>query len=137
MNSLITHFLRLLLIGNRIKYKIISINSFNTYLLSLISFTNIFHCRRMNIDSFNPIQDGLFWSCSRIGGGKKVPLPKICHTYPTIMILGTVVPYLKEDKRNIWMTWHTPAFCWNQHFSLEIGKFCYIKKYRYRLHFGT
>ena len=26
------------------------------------------------------------------GGGKKAPLPKICHTYPAIMKLGTVVP---------------------------------------------
>ena len=28
------------------------------------------------------------------GGDKKVPQPKICHTYPTIMMkLGTVIPY--------------------------------------------
>ena len=29
-------------------------------------------------------------------GGKKATLPKICHTYPTIMKLGTVIPYLKK-----------------------------------------
>ena len=28
-------------------------------------------------------------------------------------------------------------FCWHQHFWLEIIKFYYIKKYRYRLHFDT
>ena len=30
---------------------------------------------------FNPIQDGHFWGCSWMGagGGKKAPLPKICH----------------------------------------------------------
>ena len=26
---------------------------------------------------------------------KKAPLPKICHTYPTMMKLGTVIPYPK------------------------------------------
>ena len=29
------------------------------------------------------------------GGGGRLPLPKICHTYPTMMKLGTVIPYLK------------------------------------------
>ena len=32
-------------------------------------------------------------------GAKKVPLPKICHTYPTIMKLGTVIPYLKKIQK--------------------------------------
>ena len=45
---------------------------------------------------FNPIRDGLFQGCARMGGGKKAPLPKICHTYPTIMKLGTVISYLKK-----------------------------------------
>ena len=40
----------------------------------------------------NPIQDGLFRCCSRMRG-QKGPLPKICHTYPTVMKLGTVIPY--------------------------------------------
>ena len=40
----------------------------------------------------NPIQDGLFRGCSRMRG-QKGPLPKICHTYPTVMKLGTVIPY--------------------------------------------
>ena len=30
------------------------------------------------------------------GGGKKAPLPKICLTYPTMMTLGTVIPYPKK-----------------------------------------
>ena len=44
---------------------------------------------------FNPIQDGLFWGCSRMGGGeaKIPPIPKICHTYPTMTKLGTVISY--------------------------------------------
>ena len=27
---------------------------------------------------------------------QKGPLPKICHTYPTMMKLGTILPYIKE-----------------------------------------
>ena len=27
---------------------------------------------------------------------QKTPLPKICHTYPTMMKLGTVIPYLEK-----------------------------------------
>ena len=50
--------------------------------------------------SLNPIQDGLFRGCSRMGGGGLfVPLPKICHTYPTMMKLGTVIPYLSKIQR--------------------------------------
>ena len=30
------------------------------------------------------------------GEGQKGPLPKNCHTYPTMMKLGTVIPYLKK-----------------------------------------
>ena len=48
----------------------------------------------------NPIQDGLFWGCSRIRGeAKRFPLPKICHTYPAMMKLGTVIPYLKKIQK--------------------------------------
>ena len=30
---------------------------------------------------------------------KKAPVPKICHTYPTVMKLGTVIPYLKKIEK--------------------------------------
>ena len=30
-----------------------------------------------------------------------------------------------------------PKFCQHQHFLPDIRKFCYIKKYRYRLHFDS
>ena len=32
-------------------------------------------------------------------GGRKAHLPKICHTYPTMMKLGTVTPYLKKIQK--------------------------------------
>ena len=28
--------------------------------------------------------------------GKKVPFPKFCHAYPTMMKVSTVIPYLKK-----------------------------------------
>ena len=37
------------------------------------------------------MQDGLFRGCSRMGGG----LSHIRHTYPTMMNLGTGIPYVK------------------------------------------
>ena len=33
------------------------------------------------------------------GGGKKHPLSKICHTYPTLMKLDTVISYLKKIQK--------------------------------------
>ena len=34
-------------------------------------------------------------------GGKKTPLPKICHTYPAMMKLGPVIPYIKKIQKYI------------------------------------
>ena len=33
------------------------------------------------------------------GVGAKGPFPKICQTYPTMMKLGTVIPYLKKIQK--------------------------------------
>ena len=44
-------------------------------------------------------------------GGQERPLPKICHTYPTVMKLGTVIPYLKKIQK-IFESRDTPSdFC--------------------------
>ena len=70
-------------------------------------------------------------------GVKKPPLPKICHTCPTIMKLSTVIPYLKKIQK-IYESRDTPLiFADISIFTREISKFCSFKKYRYRLHFGT
>ena len=52
----------------------------------------------------NPIQDGHFQGCSRMGGGaKRPPFAKIFHTYPTMMKLGSyTLP--KEDPKNTSIT---------------------------------
>ena len=40
------------------------------------------------------------WGWGVGGGGKKCPpLPEICHTYPAMMKLGTVIPYLKKIQK--------------------------------------
>ena len=52
-------------------------------------------------DVFNPIQDRPFRVCSRMGRGgpKRTPIPKICHTNPAMMKLGTIIPDLKEIQK--------------------------------------
>ena len=59
----------------------------------------------MQTKGFNPIQDGLFSGlltdgAASLGGGLygEGP-PKIRHTYPTIMKLGTVIPYLRKIQK--------------------------------------
>ena len=42
---------------------------------------------------------GLFGTAYEWGGGKKTALSKICHTYPILMKLGTVAPYLKKIQK--------------------------------------
>ena len=53
---------------------------------------------------------GFFLGCSWVGG-KKAPLPKICHTDPTMMKLVTVIPYPKKIQK-IYESCDTPLeFC--------------------------
>ena len=86
----------------------------------------------------NPIQDKHFRGCSRMVAPNRLPLPKICHTYPTMMKLGAVILLPKEDsKKYMNHVTHLLTSADISIFSPEISKFCYIKKYRYRLHFDT
>ena len=65
---------------------------------------------------FNSVQDGPFMDCSRLWWAKKAPLPKICHAYPTMIKVGTVIPYLKKIQK-IYESCDTPLeFCLHQHF---------------------
>ena len=79
-------------------------------------------------NTLNPIQDGPFRGCSRIEGGPERPLlPKICHTYSTIMKPGTA-----RSKKYMNRVTHALISADMSIFLSEIRKFCYIKKY-----FGT
>ena len=70
-------------------------------------------------------------------GVKKVSLTKICHTYSTMMKLGTVIPYLKKSKKYIYQVTHPLGSAGIRIFLLEINNFFHIKKYRYRFYLNT
>ena len=56
------------------------------------------------------MQDGHLWGGSQMGG-KKGLLLKICCTYPTMMKLGTVIPYSKKIQK-MYQSHDTPhEFC--------------------------
>ena len=69
----------------------------------------------------------------------RTDLSKIYHTYSTMIELGTVVSYLrsKKFKKYINHVTHPMSSEDSSIFSPEISNFCYIKKYRYRLHFNS
>ena len=77
---------------------------------------------------------GLF-GVAHVGGPKRPPLLKICHTYPIMIKLVTVVPYLKKIPK-IYKSRDIPLSSADTSIlSPEIIKSSYIKKYRYRMHF--
>ena len=78
-----------------------------------------------------------FFGTAHEWGVKKVPQPKICHTYPTLMKLGTVVPCLKKIQKYINHVAHLLSSADTSIFSPKISNFCYIRKYSYRLHFNA
>ena len=95
------------------------------------------HNQEVNI---NPIQNGHFRGSSRMeGGSKNGSLSKICRTYPTMMRLGTVIPYPKRiHELRVYESRDTPIEVFDiSIFSTQISLFCYLKKYRYRLYFDT
>ena len=59
---------------------------------------------------------GIFEAAHRWGGAKRPALPIICHTYPTMMKLGTVIPNLKKIQKLYESCDTFPDFCWHQHF---------------------
>ena len=87
--------------------------------------------------SSKPIQDGLFGGCSRMGRTKRPPVHKFCHTYPTMIKLGTVIPSLNRIQKYINCVTGILSSADISIFSSETGKSSYIKKYRYILHFDS
>ena len=76
----------------------------------LLSSNKLVCIKRSSFSWLTLFRVGLFGTAHRWGGGgggKKAPLPQTCHIYPTMIKLCTVIPYLKEDPKNIWITWHT------------------------------
>ena len=46
-------------------------------------------------------------------GGEKAPLLKICDKYPTIVILDTVITYLKKIQKKYKSCDTALEFCWH------------------------
>ena len=40
-----------------------------------------------------------FFGAAHVWEGKMDPLPKICHTYPTMTKFGSIIPYLNKIKK--------------------------------------
>ena len=97
------------------------------------------HWLKLDLNPLTLFRTGIFravhgWE----GGGAKMPsIPKICHTHPTMMKLGSVRPYLKKIQKCMNHVTHPLSSTDIRIFLPEVSKFCYNKKYRYRLHFGT
>ena len=90
--------------------------------------------------SFNSIQDGSFRGCSLIGGGGKKPLPPYLKAVIDILqwwnLAQLYLIFKRSSKYMIHVT-HPLSSADISNFSPEISKFCYIKKYMYRLHLDT
>ena len=52
-----------------------------------------------------------FFGAAHGWGAKRLFLPKICHTYPTIIKLGTLIPYLKKIQEIYKSRDTTSEFC--------------------------
>ena len=107
-------------------------NIFGFFCVSLFFLPlNLIKCsiRVMPNDNFARFQIQIYFCCLTLfarafsglltdGEGIKSPPPlcNICHTYPTLMKPGTVIPYVKTMQK-IDKSRGTPlAFCWPQHF---------------------
>ena len=60
-----------------------------------------------------------------------------CLTYPTMMTLGKVIPYPKKIQKVKNHVTHHLSSANISTFSPKIRKFCYAKKYSYRVHLKT
>ena len=91
------------------------------------------------VNCFNPVQDGLFWGCSRMGGGGQ-KCPHSLNSFTHILQLWNLAElYLTKRRSKKYMNHvtHSLSSADISIFSPEISKFCYINKYRYRLYFET
>ena len=98
------------IILNKVKVFLVCSGSFKPILSYLDSFRLIW-AHLDSLELINPIQDGLFRGCSRMG-----LLPKTCHTYPTMMKLGTVILYPRKIQKIYESRDTLLEFCWHQHF---------------------
>ena len=87
--------------------------------------------------SFNPIQDGLFRGCSRMRGPKSPPSLKSGTDILQWWNLAQLYLTQRRSEKHMNHLTHPLSSADISIFSPEINKFCYVKKYRYRLYFDT
>ena len=81
----------------------------------------------------------ILWVCFRQfkdGGAKLATFNKLSQTCPTMTRLGTVIPYIKKTYKYMNHVTNNLRSGGTSIFLTEISNFCYIKKYKYRLHFN-
>ena len=81
----------------------------------------------MLIDVLTPFKMGFFGAAHGWREQKSL-LPNICHTYPTRMKLGLVIPCPKKIQKNMNHVTYSLSSADISIFSPEISKFCYMKK---------
>ena len=72
-----------------------------------------FYLKIPDLMATSKLLEGLEPAAHGLGGrwAKRPPLSKISHTYPTMMKLGTVIPYLKKIQKIYESRDTPPGFC--------------------------
>ena len=94
---------------------------------------------RIKKDDFNPVQDGLLRGCSLMEGGRAKRPPSLKPVTHILQWWNFAQLYLTQRRFKNYVnhvTYHLSSADISI-FSPVISKFCYMKKYRYRLYFDT
>ena len=82
--------------------------------------------RKVRLKSLSLFRVDLFGAAHGWGGTKKPPSLKICHTNPTMMKLGTVIPYLRRSKiyiNHVTPTLNSANISINININIRVGPF--------------
>ena len=91
---------------------VVNISAFSNNQFLILTAINIHDCLPFYTQTFSTLfRMGSLGIAHGWGGAKRPPLPKICHIYPTMIKLGTVIPYLEKIQK-IYESRDTPLeFC--------------------------
>ena len=82
--------------------------------------------RKVSLKCLSLFRVDLFEAAHGWGGTKKPPSLKICHTNPTMMKLGTVIPYLRRSKiyiNHVTPTLNSANISINININIRVGPF--------------
>ena len=85
-------------------------------LISFSGFSNLELYYFLCILILSLFRMGFFGAAHGWGRSKRLSLPKICHTYPTMIKLSTVIPDQKKIQKVYELRDAPLEFCWHQHF---------------------